>query len=239
MIHGHRGASSGIFEGLWDYGFKNLNIKDARGCTPIMLACARNYLDLAESLFRKGAVLHPECLWMCVRSLPNWRYFGPPDWMIERLSLVERDSCNCFCSTLGCMPATILARKPFLGFLAQRRVLDELLPALPPQIQTECYEESVRLEIVERLGMAHTCCRDDKDCSLGLPSKPRSWKQPSLEDIQGIEDEDSDLREILGKYMGLFHDLRDAFPGRFSAFLKAWRAAFDLHLPPEDAMQVS
>lgn len=225
---------------LWNSGFKDLDIVNSEGWTAASLACAKLQFPLAKFLFDKGAKVHPDCLWMSARSMPSQGEYLPPQWMVEMFQPTERDSCACFCGLSGCTPATVLIRNPALGFLAQRRISDEFIQMLPKELREECHVGAVRLDIFERLGMAHTCCRDNrnwKDLPISCvftTSEPGSWTKPPVEEIQEMKSEDSELNCLLQACLDLFHSLRDVYPGRFHAFLHAWRAAFDLYLPPDE-----
>ncbi|KAF2095076.1 hypothetical protein NA57DRAFT_59827 [Rhizodiscina lignyota] len=87
-----------------------------------------------------------------------------------------RDICSCFCSPLGCMPSTVLIREHAAHFQAyqtqqiwsnpwQKRL--QLLEnwvkrTAASEHVMEIYANAARVEIFDRLGMAHTCCRCQK-----------------------------------------------------------------------------
>ncbi|TLS30956.1 hypothetical protein PpBr36_03856 [Pyricularia pennisetigena] len=100
--------------------------------------------------------------------------------VLEQLSEVPTDGCECFCSSNGCMPHYMFLRcdgngcgnghresskhdactGDAYGVASQDGSLHQWCDAwaLPDQQKELYYAEACRLEIFERLGMSHTCC---------------------------------------------------------------------------------
>lgn len=98
----------------------------------------------------------------------------------KRCSPTEPDSCDCFCSSSGCLPLHFLchSHSPKLGTSRWQCRQSQVFRLwswiktceISDQDQKLYLEESVRLELFNRLDMRHTCCRagyekDDLDRS--------------------------------------------------------------------------
>ncbi|KAF4626512.1 hypothetical protein G7Y89_g11653 [Cudoniella acicularis] len=106
------------------------------------------------------------------------------------------DSCSCFCSSYGCMPIHTFL-KTLLNYyytLQDRKHSLKLwidLNSLRDSVIEVYYAEVCRFEIFNRLGMAHTCCKEDRSV-WGRSSCPLT-----NEERQELHEEDAELREQL------------------------------------------
>lgn len=224
-------------ECLWEAGFRDINVADSEGNTPIDFAFSRCLFDTCTFFLSKGAQPPPDALWMSIRSLPSTNSLdvAPPRWMTKRFPPLDHDGCTCFCSVSGCTPASLLVRRRALGHLPQRRIIDMFARTLPPGLREECHMAHMRLEIFERLGMGHTCCREPAD---------RYWTAvrseaeiPPMDEIREIQTEDRILHHVLEDCMALLENLRQCFEGRFRDYLSGVRASMSLLLPHGDSIE--
>ena len=89
-----------------------------------------------------------------------------------------------------------------------------------------CGEELCRLEIFERLGMAHTCCEfKHKTCAYG------ERFVPSDEDCHELHEEDKYFSQALELYMCIYRYLRREHSGPFSNFWCSWWTTTNEILP--------
>ncbi|KAM5373316.1 hypothetical protein ACJZ2D_007145 [Fusarium nematophilum] len=161
----------------------------------------------------------------------------------------QHDSCSCWCTMAGCTPVGIVLRKKQWGaygdeqvyrLLRRRRWLFYLprYSLLGLSVSQQCFADICRLELFDRLGMAHTCCHflDQGRVSpkyrfrgmirAGIPSMP-------LEERRELQEEDRYLKLALDSYVDLYLDLLQKHRGGFESFWIAWWLALEDHLPPE------
>lgn len=165
---------------LWAHGFRAIDVTDAEGCTPLLLACSPlssggeiicwflekgaaaldfNRLGI-RSCLHAMAVSHQErgC------SFVYERYDGPLERLNKACGPMLTDSCNCYCSSGGCLPPNLLLkRRKQENWKAKSCELNTWfdLSNIYSGDREVCCSEACRLEIFERLGMAHTCCHFD------------------------------------------------------------------------------
>jgi hypothetical protein len=152
-------------------------------------------------------------------------------------SPLTTDSCSCYCSSLGgCLPLhkiwicnprlethegcklmTTAVLKSTLENWVQICRLDEAQTKL-------YYQEMCRLEIFDRLGMAHTCC---------TYTNTRFIKREIMEDEEQrrLQDEDAILKGQLTAIMKAFEQLRSEYPGNLTDFWAHWWQQVDEILP--------
>jgi len=138
------------------------------------------------------------------------------------------DKCNCYCSSNGCLPSNKFARCDAQGFYHDfcrrfhRPELDRLLEwwmqstGLNDAQREVYYHEACQLEIFDRLGMAHTCCVNQK-----RPCEGRRIVIPEGERVQ-LQQEDAELLEQLGLIMHMYRECRSNFVGSQLKFWNWW-----------------
>lgn len=151
--------------------------------------------------------------------------------------LRDADGCSCWCSSAGCTPAALVLKQREsgggnygqLGKLTRRRRWLFHLPrysSMGLHLTQQSYEDICRLEIFDRLGMAHTCGTykyDKSEMSVCYLSDP--------EERQELQDEDRELKSILDAYVELFLELLHTYSGDFEIFWIAWWLALEVFLP--------
>lgn len=145
------------------------------------------------------------------------------------------DDCRCWCSTMGCTPIGVVLRKKAwtlfwfscaLQLRGRRRWL-YLLPrysSLGLNLNQNCFTEIYRLEIFDRLGMAHTCCHRLEVC-------PQNDFPITRNELEELQEEDQSLKEALDLYLELYLDLLRQHQGGFESFWISWWFAVDRFLP--------
>lgn len=145
----------------------------------------------------------------------------------------SRDSCSCYCSSLGCLSSTVLlkSRNGNAGWENKKRWLGVWLQlsGLSEQQQQVHYRETCRLEIFERLGMAHTCCRFQ--IHYQSPHKIPWLRFLGQEEQLNLQAEDEELKTYLETYLELYDRLLGDFIGHFQQFWDGWWTALEACLP--------
>lgn len=155
----------------------------------------------------------------------------------------QRDACECFCSQGGCLPSRLfLTRKLRRGledsgaYRCCRDVRDLMLRnwcglCLLDDMSTAIYfEDSVRLEVFDRLGMVHTCC-EVRSRDHGHPDDLEARCAPD-EERQQVQYEDAELCEQLELVMEAYHGHVQRHAGYFrGAMLEGWWPLLDEILP--------
>lgn len=146
------------------------------------------------------------------------------------------DQCSCWCSSYGCIPAGIVLRHT-CGFedKSRRRCWLLYLPhySLGGLCLSESYFSDIcRLEIFDRLGMAHTCCSMNTLCN-GYGYSKLHYKSKSAEQRHELQDEDSEFKLILDAYVELYQRLLYAHAANFKLFWIAWWITLDRFLPDD------
>ncbi|KAJ3547438.1 hypothetical protein NM208_g1510 [Fusarium decemcellulare] len=224
--------------------------------TPLYNAISRaplDYADVSDHLrlivwyLEKGARLPVEPSERFRLFLPSWNgILTSTIWINEGtrldgpLELLRQlypqgalifESGTCRCNVAGFNPSSLVLQSqngPF-DLTGRRRWLFHLpryaqmgLPLTP-----QCFQDICRLEIFERLGMAHTCCSPFKsDDSTSLNSE-------SSEEAQELEEEDILLASALESHLRLYSDLHQRHSSNFEAFWLSWWIALEHHLPFE------
>ncbi|KAL6408957.1 hypothetical protein AUP68_07907 [Ilyonectria robusta] len=145
------------------------------------------------------------------------------------------DECSCWCSSTGCTPVALVLKECRIGtdasstntLMRRRRLLFHLprYSSTRLQLTQQIFEDICRLEIFDRLGMAHTCGKyeQDYDCF--------QYRSSDSEERQELQDEDSELKTILDAYLELYLDILDTYSGDFEVFWIAWLITLELFLP--------
>ncbi|KAK8193725.1 uncharacterized protein BKA78DRAFT_125080 [Phyllosticta capitalensis] len=213
-----------IVQSLLSLGFHNIDVAEEDGTTLFLKACSQSQIDWASYFLSNGAQPDPKGLWLAVRAFWGWNHRLPhPNWLMRLASKASCDSCRCHCSTSGCTPAAVLARRCLLGRSQRRHELISFTERMSLRSRRVAMRELCRLEVFEKLGMTHTCC-----------SRATGWAPLKDDDAAAIHDEEENLKDTLEVFMSLFDHLFSQFDGRFNVFLRAWWAALELYLPEED-----
>lgn len=135
------------------------------------------------------------------------------------------DECICFCSVRGCLPVHLVSpcghintrdinmegsnRKGETKPARRVEFLEQLVQVLPLSASDRelwC-EEGARLEIFERLGMAHTCCAGARH-GADYWSDTTGPTTPSEQERRRMQDEDAELATTLEALMEQYRSLR-------------------------------
>ena len=156
------------------------------------------------------------------------------------------DGCQCYCSSEGCLPVHKFWRCDALksthegcGSMAS----DTLFKALDKWLclcginaaQSEtCYEEIFRLEVFDRLGLAHTCCAAHCDHQLddqgdGLLIQTSSSMDEK--DRKQLQEDDSELKAQLDLIVQGYQNRYKKHAGDLSDFWKSCTQDLDGILP--------
>jgi hypothetical protein len=136
----------------------------------------------------------------------------------------ERDQCVCYCSLNGCSTVTLLTNvltghtcREKRCWPRKTRILREWLRLLQMSLSilVADWEDFFRVEVFNRLGMAHTCCYSRYDFQLNPISQE---ELPELRD----EDEKAGYVEQLSKWMDEYRKEQLAFDGPEDKFWKIW-----------------
>lgn len=151
--------------------------------------CRQSSRNLLERL-AKGCTTQPNSHWSLMRLLVQYvSGLCPP---------MSTDSCVCYCLTSnGC-----LAQHLYVSFDVYSSTCNQhehkanaLVSWLESCFLTRdekslCFEQAVRLELFDRLGLVHTCC-------LGLESKMNPPKPEEVERIRGDDEELASQLDLL------------------------------------------
>ncbi|KAH6987194.1 hypothetical protein EDB80DRAFT_731502 [Ilyonectria destructans] len=158
-------------------------------------------------------------------ALSRYNAFGVFVRLYQANGVKDTDGCSCWCNSVGFIPvAAVLDQRGEKGqvngnlgnLTRRRRWLFHLsrYSALGLHLTESDYGEICRLEIFDRLGMAHTC---------SIYTDP--------DEQQELRDEDRELKAILDAYVELFLELLHTFSGDFEIFWIAWWIALEVFLP--------
>lgn len=241
---------------LWAHGFRAIDILDAWGCTPLVIACKYSRGRMVRWFLDKGAEAKgPEAVGFPQRGLRSclhvvaaevWlhgnllHYHDTLEALNQACGPTLTDYCTCYCSSHGCLPVNLLIkrRRQYGSDSDWWRTSQKLrtwfdLSRINSSEEEACYSELCRLEIFERLGMAHTCCE-----SRYIQPDRTSYLIPSVSHL--ARGEWSKLREAVERaglvrklqaYMQLYKRLRANYPEPISRFWKAWWRTLSDTLP--------
>lgn len=251
-----------ILESIYNAGFVAVGTKDGAGVTPLIQILSQNeriaYYDgseeLAEWFIKHGAAPEndivgdwPSILFFLAISgsfgINDMDSVGSHHARIAARELhLKADSCDCFCSTNGCLPTHLLFRchntnSPWTGLqpcrVAKNRygILGKWTKRWAPSAHDEqvIYRESCQLELFDRLGMTHTCCIPDRSFQK-LPFS--STVSLSKSEIAQIQSENADLADQLDSLMAQYDLARGKRSGDITAFQEFWWEVVDQILPP-------
>jgi hypothetical protein len=228
---------------LWAHGFRAIDMPDAWGCTPLLLACGDPMRDkeiICWYLEKRAVSLDFDrlrirsCLHVAAATFLVHGCRALHEKYIESLNFAcgptLKDSCNCYCSSGGCLPVNLLLKrwetKQLEDWKERSQGLNTWLDlsSINSSEREACYSEVCRLEIFERLGMAHTCCkweltRLDNAC-YDIPSMLQMAEDEKCE--LRNEDEHAGSVQALLAYMQLYESLKVECSEPFSIFWEAW-----------------
>lgn len=263
---------------LYSRGFTDIDFRDRNGCTPFMLCLIRigiyeqqiirsiplswfldhgisiikcpipgfNLLHLLADCFGAGFLSH---------TLPFRKFaqeLGNLDTVVHRLSRFcdpcSRDSCQCLCSSEGCLPLTLLFKRlwprwiyyQYLGDLGQRctswDVINKTLKDWMRWCDCDPADQTLldgicRLEIFQRLGMAHTCCEvwTPIDEELGYNKLCASFVSES--EREQLQEEDFSLKVQLDALLETYAFLFRQYLGSVESFWTVWWEVLEEYLP--------
>lgn len=153
------------------------------------------------------------------------------------------DTCGCYCSPTGCHPLHMLSSclsermrthaccessTNELRFNGLKRWLS--LCHVRESELLSCCESFCRLEVFDRLGMAHTCCRYKTSWISDRSSIPRRSPMPE-EDRKRVHDEDTLLKDQLQLIMQAYQNKCNHRWGDLEDYSKEWWGKLDEILP--------
>ena len=223
-------------ERLWSSGFRDTNIYDEDGFTPLHKACVYFQLGMVNWLMSHGGDptivvrghslnayhLHSHGFKDHIKAYGLSITGDMVEHYRDTLTRIAgvcgtscRDDCRCACSLQGCAPTTILLRQMPLSWCEKEDVFFSWCRSFDPSlgaIETWCLEFA-RVETFERLDITHTCCKTAyKAVSAPIP-------QDTIEEIQ---DEESEMIDQLESWMILYEEERAKFEGTAIQFLDKW-----------------
>jgi hypothetical protein len=240
-----------IAEQLYSGGFQLVDDMDETGVTPLQIACMtagiyKERWELISWYLDKGAMPYfrnpnqPKTCYLAITSsLSNERI---TDIKKSAESVIRRilgrtydlcgpeivDSCICYCSAYGCTPVQLLHKRYGGDWSWTSAKFNHwaYLNDLTLMQKESCGEELCRLEIFERIGMAHTCCEfKHNPCAYG------ERLMPSDEDCHELREEDKYFSQALELYMCIYRYLRREHFGPFSNFWCSWWTTINEILP--------
>ncbi|OIW33342.1 hypothetical protein CONLIGDRAFT_171939 [Coniochaeta ligniaria NRRL 30616] len=174
----------------------------------------------------------------------------------------QRDACECFCSQGGCLPSRLFLTRKMHGalydnlfahsqnahlstHLSSRDNRDQMLRLwcqvclLDEKWTAVHLEDSVRVEVFDRLGMVHTCC----EVASG-EEEPQEFADPALwcleawrvsdEERRHVQNEDAELNDQLELIMEAYGSYAQGSAGSAGSsedMLKGWWRILDEILP--------
>ncbi|KAK7968830.1 hypothetical protein PG988_007903 [Apiospora saccharicola] len=143
------------------------------------------------------------------------------------LGFRPRDSCQCFCSRNGCSPIQSLMRRKFsvneMPFFAKQELFD-LWHRCCPEILAGAlnYSDFCRVELFDRLGLRHTCCKIDGSLEFLHPDRDLGKSKRT---------EDEFLAAKLDSMMSLYEDLASGYAEHFDTFWDTWWKVMNYFIP--------
>ena len=175
----------------------------------------------------------------------------PPDLSRDFIHLIHRsaslcnslcpDGCQCYCSSAGCLPVHKFWRCDTLKWAHKgcgSMASDTLFKALDKWLclcginaaqSKTCYEEIFRLEVFDRLGLAHTCCAHRDYDTWDKHRTSRSSMDEK--DREQLQEEDSELKEQLDLIVQGYQNHYKKHAGDLSDFWKSCMQDLDGILP--------
>ncbi|EEU39627.1 uncharacterized protein NECHADRAFT_81997 [Fusarium vanettenii 77-13-4] len=260
-LYHHSWMTDTLAKRLYDVGFCSIDEQDGKGHSPLMNTVLRCYtwdcIRFAQWCLRKGSQLPRSMeytdfldqateftlsissnVWITKDS----KLFGPLSVFsqLHPNGVEQRDGCYCWCSTSGCTPVGIVLRKNSWGWLVPRyrqRWLFNIArySYLGLSLSPDTFADICRLEVFDRLGMAHTCSHWACDCYrvYGHSYSGCYGGDDSSSELEELQEEDHHLKQALDSYLELYLCLYQIHADRFESFWIAWWIALEYFLPFE------
>ncbi|KAK1754889.1 hypothetical protein QBC47DRAFT_382070 [Echria macrotheca] len=162
------------------------------------------------------------------------------------------DGCKCFCSVEGCIAPFMFWRCRFGAYhawkepgvascrcrhLTRNRMLQRysVLCNLGDMQMGRTLQALCRLEIFERMGMAHTCCSITREGEWETGFERQYIQQRVTrpdEDRLALQEEDSELASQLDMFMAEYASASAAYDGPVRELWNLWWRVVDMILPP-------
>lgn len=202
-------------------------------------------LHILSNCFGKGALTK-------VLSSPSFaeEELSGFDTIVRRVSglcdIYSRDGCRCWCSNGGCLSVSLLFKRLwpvadiYLKTAATRcnawdttnRTLLDWLRWCDCALESQDIVEGVcRLEIFQRLGMAHTCCDLDVVYDRKLGYRTFSIHSVSESEREQMQDEDSCSKIQLEALLNTYSILCEQYPGSAARLWIVWWEILEDYLP--------
>ena len=237
-----------ILQSFYANGFESVDSLNEEGQTPLFWAClnsigrswTRETLQSIQWLLDKGACpnffsvdSYPNLLFYIANSYPRQLADDIRFPSKEFESLVKRsasvcdplcsDGCRCYCSTAGCLSCYEFWSSDAFRIHHSSVRIDALhkwlsLCTVDETQSKECYEDILRLEVFDRLGMAHTCCR-------------RQGLYMDETDQEDLWEEDAVLREQMELIIEGYLKCYERYAGGLKRFWKSCFQDLDVLLP--------
>ena len=218
---------------LWSSGFRDIDVQDEYGLTPLEKACWEGQLDMVNWFMSHGGdpttvvkghsqnAFHllswglNECLSYTALHEFDTKLLDIASRMGELCGTSCYDSCRCACSPQGCTPTAILLRRASRPWYEKSDLFSSWCRSLDlsPDATEICCLEFARLETFERLGITHVCCE--------FQYWPVSDPMPQ-DTIDEIQDEESEMIDQLESWMVLYKEEKAKFEGSAVDFLSKW-----------------
>ncbi|KAF2103466.1 hypothetical protein NA57DRAFT_72441 [Rhizodiscina lignyota] len=246
-------------EALYDAGFYGINDLDYEGRTPLDVfwhklhnieptgsfwdghfpGWDRSHLKRFNWLVSKGATIQyfstPSSwthLHMITTAMPDFYFSELGNLLSEAVQneVLKTDTCNCYCSTKGCLALNVYLKRRVvsrfsmtLSLSTGRQVTNDWIKTfqLEPHDARLHYQEACRLEIFNRLDMAHTCCTK------------REFKLNEA-DIEELQSEDSYAHAQLELIMSAYAQALERHSGTIIDFWDDWWNKVDRILPENE-----
>lgn len=260
-LYHHPNMTCALAQKLYNAGFCSIDELDAKGHSPLIKTIlgfnSQKSILLAQWYLRKGCRLPRSSAYVdllnratgftswvssCVRITKDSSLFGSLRIFQELhpKGVEQRDSCSCWCSTTGCTPVGIILRQtlgPWVTFAHRQRWLFNLprYSSLGLSLGKDTFADICRLEIFDRLSMAHTCSHhqcDSYNSNDDYDSSNDCGDDGSSEQGE-IQEEDYHLKQALDSYLELYLCLHHTHEDRFESFWIAWWVALEYFLPFE------
>jgi hypothetical protein len=157
---------------------------------------------------------------------------------MDCLSTYPEDDCVCYCSCAGCSPVTALIKhmlrrywkwngadkEIYTWWDSKQALFREWIRSCPASLcGRRAFYDLCRVEIFERLGMRHTCC------------KFMGWDLETVDALEAEEfrEEDKHSKVKLDRLLELYDELERKYTSEFEGFWKIWWVDLENFVPME------
>ncbi|OIW32736.1 hypothetical protein CONLIGDRAFT_277018 [Coniochaeta ligniaria NRRL 30616] len=179
--------------------------------------------------------------WMFTSIAPLLRACKKASVYVEAELHSVTDGCVCLCGSDGCLATHFIWRCNAHGCWCSFKFTADIVQYHPPlekwvtawnlsdESRELIYRELTRLELFERLGMAHTCC-----CRGRNSGRFEELVRERLDDDESsrLRDEDGELAMQLDDLLAQYNNARNAYGGSIESFWRKWWQVLDEILPP-------